>query len=78
MREITRLTPLAVGFASRGRKTRLKPRKNQPNTRSMPRVSASFGASWAFSSSAASAGDSVSELKAEITVEIAIVSANCL
>ena len=34
-------------------------------------------ASCGFSSSAASAGDSVSELNAEITVEIAIVSANC-
>ncbi len=44
----------------------------------MPRVSASFGASWDFSSTAASAGDSVSELNAEITVEIATVSANCL
>ena len=44
----------------------------------MPRVSASLGASWLLSSSAASAGDSVSELIAEITVEIAMVSANCL
>ena len=44
----------------------------------MARVSASFGASWPFSSKAASAGDNVSELKAEITVEIATVSANCL
>ncbi len=42
----------------------------------MPRVSTSFGAPCAFSSSAASAGESVSELIAEITVEIAIVSAN--
>jgi hypothetical protein len=37
----------------------------------------SFGASCDFSSNAASAGDSVSELMAEITVEIAMVSANC-
>ena len=44
----------------------------------MPRVRASFGASWDFSSNAASAGDSVNELNAEITVEIATVSANCL
>ncbi len=43
---------------------------------SMPRVSASLGASWLFSSKAASAGDSVSELNAEITVEMAMVSAN--
>ena len=42
----------------------------------MPRVSASFGASWPFSSNAARAGDKVSELIAEITVEMAIVSAN--
>ncbi len=44
----------------------------------MPRVKASFGASWDFSSNAAKAGDSVNELNAEITVEIATVSANCL
>ena len=57
---------------------RLNRWKNQPSTRSMPRVSASFGASWDFSRTAASAGDSVNELNAEITVEIATVSANCL
>ena len=44
----------------------------------MPRVSQSFGASRGRSSSALSAGDSVSELNAEITVLIAIVTANCL
>ena len=44
----------------------------------MPRVSASLGWSWPFSSRAASAGDSVSELMAEMTVLIAIVTANCL
>jgi hypothetical protein len=44
----------------------------------MPRVSASFGASWPLSSRAASAGDIVSEFTAEMTVDIAIVSANCL
>ncbi len=42
----------------------------------MPRVSRSFGSPWPLSSVAASAGESVSELNAEITVEIAIVSAN--
>jgi hypothetical protein len=57
-------------------KTRLKRRKNQPNALSMPRVKISFGASWDLSSMAASAGDSVNELIAEMTVEIAIVSAN--
>jgi hypothetical protein len=35
-----------------------------------------LGASWRRSSSAESAGDSVSELMAEITVEMAMVSAN--
>ena len=44
----------------------------------MPRVSQSFFAPRGCSKMAASAGDSVSELKAEITVEIAIVTANCL
>ena len=44
----------------------------------MPRVSASLGWSWPRRSRAASAGDSVSELIAEITVEIAMVTANCL
>ena len=44
----------------------------------MPRVSASGRAPCGLSSSADSAGLSVSELIAEITVEIAIVSANCL
>ena len=44
----------------------------------MPRVSASGCAPCGLSSSADSAGLSVSELIAEITVEIAIVSANCL
>ena len=43
----------------------------------MPRASQSFGASWPLSSSADSAGDKVSELKAEMTVEKAMVSANC-
>ena len=42
----------------------------------MTRVSASGGAPRSLSSMAASAGDSVSELTAEITVEIAMVTAN--
>ena len=42
----------------------------------MLRVSASFGSSRPFSSSAESAGAKASELITEITVEIAIVSAN--
>ena len=44
----------------------------------MTRVRPSFGASCDLSRSAASAGDSVSELMAEITVEMAMVNANCL
>ena len=42
----------------------------------MPRVRASLGSWWPFSSSALSAGDKVSELMAEITVEMAMVTAN--
>src|SRR3984957_13286170 len=42
------------------------------------RVKRSGAASCDLSSSADNAGDSVSELNAEMTVEIAIVSANCL
>lgn len=41
-------------------------------------VSLSFGSLCPFSRRADRAGDSVSELTAEITVEIAMVSANCL
>jgi hypothetical protein len=44
----------------------------------MNRVSASGESLRPLRRSAASAGESVSELTAEITVEIAIVSANCL
>ena len=58
-------------------KNRLKSRKNQPNARSATRCTRSFGAPCGSSSRDASAGLSVSELKAEMTVEIAIVSANC-
>ena len=35
------------------------------------------GAPWGFNSSAAMAGDSVSELKVEIATEAVIVTANC-
>jgi len=56
----------------------LNGRKNQPSRSSIRRESISFGASCECSNLAASAGDKVSELIAEITVEIAIVTANCL
>ena len=56
----------------------LKRRKNQPSAASMPRVRRSFLAACGRSSSAASAGERVSELNAEITVATAMVSANCL
>ena len=59
-------------------KKQLNQWKKRPNTLSMPRVTASLGASWGRSSRAAKAGDKVSELNAEITVEIAMVAANCL
>ena len=44
----------------------------------MTRANQSFGASWSLSNTAHSAGESVSELNAEMTVEIAMVMANCL
>ncbi|MNS63059.1 hypothetical protein D3C72_961440 [compost metagenome] len=56
----------------------MKRLKKPPNTRSIQRDSQSLGASWLLSSSADSAGDSVSELNAEMMVEIEMVSANCL
>ena len=43
----------------------------------MTRPTMSFGAWWGGRRMAHSAGDSVSELKAEMTVEMAIVIANC-
>ncbi len=58
-------------------KARLKPRKNQPNTKSRAVAKKSFLAPFCFRSSAANAGLKVKELKAEIRVETAIVSANC-
>jgi hypothetical protein len=76
LRFSTRATVLWY-FAAERLKNRLKRVKNQPNERSIQRVSRSFGASCERSSSAASAGDSVSELNAEITVEMAMVSENC-
>jgi hypothetical protein len=54
----------------------LKRAKKRPNSLSMPRVSASGLASCGLSSTAARAGESVSELNAEITVEMAMVKAN--
>jgi hypothetical protein len=56
----------------------LKRLKKPPKARSISHDSLSGFAPCGFSSSAARAGDSVSELKAEMTVEIAMVSANCL
>ncbi len=44
----------------------------------MARVGRSLGAPCALSNTAASAGDRVSELNAEITVATAIATANCL
>ena len=52
--------------------------KKRPKSLSISEETGSFFAPCGFSSSAARAGDSVSELKAEITVEIAMVNANCL
>src|SRR3984885_13951491 len=70
-------TPCAYDLEPR-EKTPLKVRKNAPSTRSIARVSQSFGASALLKSNAARAGERVRELNAEITVEIAIVMANCL
>ena len=44
----------------------------------MVRHNQSFGSWWFLSKTAHNAGESVSELKAEMTVEIAMVMANCL
>ncbi|MNN48809.1 hypothetical protein D3C81_1633080 [compost metagenome] len=49
-----------------------------PNSFSRNREKRSLGAWCSLSSTAASAGDRVSELNAEITVEMAMVNANCL
>ncbi|MCY1422233.1 hypothetical protein D9M71_379090 [compost metagenome] len=54
-------------------------RNNQPpSSLSRNREKRSFGAWWSLSKTAAKAGDNVSELNAEITVEMAMVKANCL
>ncbi len=52
-------------------------RKNQPRIRSRKLAKGSRLAPWGCSSRAASAGLSVNELNAEITVETAMVNANC-
>ena len=62
--------------SERRRNIPLKARKNRPNTRSITRVSLSFGAEAGRRINAAKAGESVSELKADITVEMAIVMAH--
>ncbi len=54
----------------------LNPLNSQPSNPSMIRWNESFSAPLGFRRSAASAGESVSELSAEIAVETAIVSAN--
>ncbi len=59
-------------------KAQLNGRKTQPNSLSIVRANPSLRPPCSRSSSALSAGDSVSELKALIAVEIAIVIANCL
>src|SRR5204862_4557708 len=58
-------------------KARLNGLNAHPNSRLMMRVGRSAAASCGRSSTAASAGESVSELNAEISVENAIVNANC-
>jgi hypothetical protein len=56
----------------------LNQRKKGPNTVFMPRVNQSFGASCGRSRSALRAGERVNELNAEMTVLMAMVTANCL
>jgi hypothetical protein len=57
-------------------KKRLKGLNSQPSAASIIFWKRSLGASWRLRSTAARAGDRVSELKAEITVEMAMVRAN--
>ena len=57
-------------------KKRLNGRKTQPNRRSIARCSRSRGAPAGFRRTAESAGESVSAVNAEMTVEKAIVIAN--
>jgi hypothetical protein len=54
----------------------LKGRKIKPPTDSSTRVATSGLLPWGLSNTAASAGDNVNELTAEIRVEMAIVTAN--
>src|SRR5438034_5304693 len=59
------------------RKDQLNSQKNQPKRKSSSLPSRSFFAPRGGNRSAANAGLKVNELKAEITVETAIVKANC-
>ncbi len=56
----------------------LKRAKKRPNTFCVMRVTASGASARPFNSQADSAGDSVSEFTAEMSVEMAMVTANCL
>jgi hypothetical protein len=58
-------------------KSQLNPRKNHPRTRSSSQVSGSRLAPCGLSSKAHKAGLSVSELNALMSVEAAMVRANC-
>ncbi|MNY62120.1 hypothetical protein D3C86_1988870 [compost metagenome] len=60
------------------RKKRLNGVKSQPRQAAISLSNLSFGAPWGTSSLAARAGERVSELIAEMTVEMAMVTANCL
>src|SRR4029077_6744593 len=71
-----RATVLPYAFDAQ-EKVLLNPLKSHPSNPSIIRWNKSFFAPPGFRSRAARAGDSVSELSAEIAVETAIVSANC-
>lgn len=60
------------------RKKRLNGPNSQPKHLAIKRSNLSLGAEWGTNSFAARAGDRVSELMAEMTVEMAMVTANCL
>jgi hypothetical protein len=77
LRRITLVTPVPYDSDARPN-ILLNQLKKRPKTRFMPRVSQSGLSWWLLSRMADSAGDRVSELKAEITVEMAMVMANCL
>src|SRR5437867_3361165 len=74
---ITPPTPVAY-LAPVQANTRLNGRKSQPIDRSIVRANQSLRAWWSLSNTAHNAGERVSELNAEITVEMAMVMANCL